>query len=953
MAFTDEDNRNNYQGNGTAGPFAFNGRITAETDILVAIRDTANTSDNGLILTLTTHYTVANVGSETGASVTLLAPYDALNTGYKICLIPKQKFTQPTGFRNLSDWPAAPSEEAHDRVMRASLQQQDSIDRTLRFGETIDDSGIDPHPNPPLPVPVENGALKRTATGWDFVSLEHTGEVTGETALTVDKTAISNKDTVIADPLDTLLIGDSDDGDKLKKTTIQSILDASTTSVNSVNGKTGTVVIDPDDLNDAATTKKFTDAATITKMGNISVTQAVDLDTMESDIATNTARVASGVPFMPDGDIAATDVQASIVEVRDDTDTKLTAKEATSNKGSASGYAPLDGGSKVPLANLPDSVKSGSEYKGAWNASTNSPSLVDGTGTNGDYYRVSVAGTQDLGSGSKIYAIGDLIVYDGTTIIWDKIDGDGSVASVNGKTGTVVIDADDISDAATTNKFNVTHTGEVIGSNALTVDKTLITNKTLTAVDITDRLLLTDTSNSNILIQASVQNVADLKVSELSEDTSPVLAGPLATNSNQVRWSQGADIASATSLILGDDGNFFNVTGTTTIDGIGLKGIGTVVILKFSGALTLTNDGVTFDLPASGNITTVAGDRAMFVETNLGGWSCVEYLRATGAPLIINGSNVTDLPTGALASGDLVAIVDISTGNVLQKVTAQSIADLGGGGGGILAVNATGTDNIGTDSIGAFGSIAPSAAQNLAIGTDALAVMTTGAENTAIGDDAGLVLTTATRNTLIGVDAGKTITTGSNNVSIGFGSGPNLSSYTRSVSIGSGAVIKGNDCTVVGQQASAVSEGIAIGKDANAAFNESIAIGRGARTSVIGQMAVGGYFARITDVRIGQGSDSGNTAPQSLLTLQPSPALGTNFSGTQFNIRGGNNTGTGAAGKLVLQTGSVQASGTTAGVILDRITITETAIVIDSLPTSDPANTGQLWNSSGTVMISA
>ena len=40
------------------------------------------------------------------------------------------------------------------------------------------------------------------------------------------------------------------------------------------------------------TTNKFTTAANLTKLGNISVTQAVDLDTIESDVATNNAKVS-------------------------------------------------------------------------------------------------------------------------------------------------------------------------------------------------------------------------------------------------------------------------------------------------------------------------------------------------------------------------------------------------------------------------------------------------------------------------------------------------------------------------------------------------------------------------------------------------------------------------------------------------------------------------------------
>jgi hypothetical protein len=35
-------------------------------------------------------------------------------------------------------------------------------------------------------------------------------------------------------------------------------------------------------------------------------------------------------------------------------------------------------------------------YKGTWNASTNSPALASGVGTKGDYYVVSVAGATTL-----------------------------------------------------------------------------------------------------------------------------------------------------------------------------------------------------------------------------------------------------------------------------------------------------------------------------------------------------------------------------------------------------------------------------------------------------------------------------------------------------------------------------------------------------------------------------
>jgi hypothetical protein len=63
--------------------------------------------------------------------------------------------------------------------------------------------------------------------------------------------------------------------------------------VESVNGKTGVVVLDADDISDSGTTNKYTNTTDITKLGHISVTQAVDLDTIESDTATNNAKVSN------------------------------------------------------------------------------------------------------------------------------------------------------------------------------------------------------------------------------------------------------------------------------------------------------------------------------------------------------------------------------------------------------------------------------------------------------------------------------------------------------------------------------------------------------------------------------------------------------------------------------------------------------------------------------------
>lgn len=96
-------------------------------------------------------------------------------------------------------------------------------------------------------------------------------------------------------------------------------------------------------------------------------------------------------------------------------DAGLALKISSTEKGAASGVATLDGSGKVPAAQLPNSVM---EYRGAYNASTNSPVVVDGTGNAGDVYRTSVAGSQNFGSGSLSLAVGDFIIYSGS--IWEK-----------------------------------------------------------------------------------------------------------------------------------------------------------------------------------------------------------------------------------------------------------------------------------------------------------------------------------------------------------------------------------------------------------------------------------------------------------------------------------------------------------------------------------------------------
>lgn len=105
------------------------------------------------------------------------------------------------------------------------------------------------------------------------------------------------------------------------------------------------------------------------------------------------------------------------------------------------------------------------------------------------------------------------------------------------------------------------------------------------------------------------------------------------TNAGQVRWVKGADVASGSALPVLADGNIFDVTGTTTVTSIDTMAAGTVIVLHFDGALTLTHHATDLVLPAGRNITTAAGDEAIFYEYATGDWRCLSFIRADGLPL--------------------------------------------------------------------------------------------------------------------------------------------------------------------------------------------------------------------------------------------------------------------------------------------------------------------------------
>ncbi len=132
-----------------------------------------------------------------------------------------------------------------------------------------------------------------------------------------------------------------------------------------------------------------------------------------------------------------------------------------SQMAAANGVATLDEDGVIPLEQIPVSLQGGITIIGFWDASANDPDLSSLTLTTGEAYQVYVAGTTSL-NGESDWAVYDLAIWsDDITGNWFKLSSSGEVLSVNGATGAVVLDTDDIDEGST----NLYYTEDRVSAN--------------------------------------------------------------------------------------------------------------------------------------------------------------------------------------------------------------------------------------------------------------------------------------------------------------------------------------------------------------------------------------------------------------------------------------------------------------------------------------------------------
>lgn len=374
---------------------------------------------------------------------------------------------------------------------------------------------------------------------------------------------------------------------------------------------------------------------------------------------------------------------------------QTTAGIPLTQRGTANGVATLDGSGKVPAGQLPAGA---TVYLGAWSAATNTPTLTNGTGSAGDEYSVSAAGTVNFGAGPITFAEGDFVIYSGT--VWERIPTASGVSSFNTRTGAVTLASSDVttalSNSSITNNYLANPawtltTGQGIGltgsptvalGNSITLTNTGVT----AAIAGTGVSVSAATGNVTFSIGQAVGTANSVQFLAVSATTT-IQATANITGGNLITAGQVV----ATGNIRG--GNI--ITGSGTVVNNGLDTTGNIR----GGNLAITSAGtIGTTLGVTGNITggNISSAGNITSTGNLVGVH-VHSQRSAGA---VGGTTLTldmstdDVVTCTFSSNFTVAFNNINPG---KCVTLIAVDNAGVGTDtittGVAATNMTNFDN--------------------------------------------------------------------------------------------------------------------------------------------------------------------------------------------------------------------------------------------------------------------
>ena len=236
------------------------------------------------------------------------------------------------------------------------------------------------------------------------------------------------------------------------------------------------------------------------------------------------------------------------------------------------------------------SFQTGLDYQGTWNASTNTPSLASGVGTQGHYYIVSVAGNTNL-DGVTDWEVGDWAVYSSTSV-WQKLDQSNTVTSVNGQVGAVTLTASDVG-APQTNGTGATGTWGIDisgtaasatnvaggGANRIVYNTASGTTDFLVAPTVTDTFLKW---NGSAFVWNSAVTAAVTGFSGGTTGLTPntLTTGDITVSGTLVAANGGTGLTSS-----GANGNVLTSNGTTWVSQAPTAGVTTDDVIALAIAL--------------------------------------------------------------------------------------------------------------------------------------------------------------------------------------------------------------------------------------------------------------------------------------------------------------------------------------------------------------------------------
>lgn len=281
-------------------------------------------------------------------------------------------------------------------------------------------------------------------------------------------------------------------------------------AVTSVNTQTGDVVLDTDDISEGTSNLYYTEArvsantsvaantlkntypsADATKVGYITVTQAVDLDTLESNVATNNAK--TGITTQQAADITTNNAKVGITTTQANAITANTAKIS------------FDSASSTKLAG----IETNADVTDVANVTTALNSI--------DIQELSNVSSTDPTNNQVLQFNDTTNKFEPTTLT-----STAPVDSVNTQTGAVVLDTDDISEGTS----NLYYTDARVSANS---DVTANTAK----VGITTQQA-SDITTNNAKVGITTQQAADIVTNNAKVGITTQQASDITTNNAKV-----------------------------------------------------------------------------------------------------------------------------------------------------------------------------------------------------------------------------------------------------------------------------------------------------------------------------------------------------------------------------------------------------------------------------------